>query len=375
MLEKNFKQTKYSLNNSITGRPLTNSFILLAVLISFTTTIQSLGIENSNVWSAIQAIFFLCIVLYDLIKYDLVIRYDYIFCVVTLLLIAAINRAPYMISLTMMLTLILMVELYGDNIDYRKVLKTYAVSSIFLFVLVIMAYFFFDFNIAKDVTMWRINKIIDRSSLGFNQPNVANMKWFAIMVSLMGIYNRRILHFLFLFLTLLVYHFTLSRTSTIIIVFALIGVLLLGKKQNNIVPKFAKYIISIIPIILSLISLSFILSSKYSVELNALLSGRLTLYSDFYNMYGIHFLSTPQLEDAMFDNGYLQALLSKGILFCVALLLIYVKLGIFPKKMTYKMEMLYLTILFLGITETALQHFDLFFPLVMLFGKYNYNDC
>ena len=76
MLEKNFKQTKYSLNNSITGRPLTNSFILLAVLISFTTTIQSLGIENSNVWSAIQAIFFLCIVLYDLIKYDLVIRYD-----------------------------------------------------------------------------------------------------------------------------------------------------------------------------------------------------------------------------------------------------------------------------------------------------------
>jgi len=223
--------------------------------------------------------------------------------------------------------------------------------------------------------MWRINKIIDRSSLGFNQPNVANMKWFAIMVSLMGIYNRRILHFLFLFLTLLVYHFTLSRTSTIIIVFALIGVLLLGKKQNNIVPKFAKYIISIIPIILSLISLSFILSSKYSVELNALLSGRLTLYSDFYNMYGIHFLSTPQLEDAMFDNGYLQALLSKGILFCVALLLIYVKLGIFPKKMTYKMEMLYLTILFLGITETALQHFDLFFPLVMLFGKYNYNDC
>lgn len=357
-----------------TSKSLTGSFVLISVLISITTTAQSIGVGSSNLWNAIQAVILLIIILYDLIVYDLAIKYDYVIYLLLVLMVAGINRAAYMISLTMMLVLIMMVEMHGSKIDFNSVLKTYAITSIVFFGVVVLGYLILGFNSSKDISMWRIDRIINRSSLGFNQPNVADMNWLAIVITMVGVFRKRLVQVVLVLFTLLIYYFTLSRTSTIILVFTLLCLILLGKKQDKFVPCFFRKLLALGPIVLFLVSLSFIITHNYSDTLNSLLSGRLALYRNFYATYGIHFLSTPQLENAMFDNSYLQALLSKGIFFCSALLVIYVKLALFSKRMTWKSCLLYLTIILLGITETALQHFDLFFPLVMLIGKYDYYE-
>ncbi|WP_257614490.1 hypothetical protein [Oenococcus oeni] len=129
-------------------------------------------------------------------------------------------------------------------------------------------------------------------------------------------------------------------------------------------------IVSLTPIFLMGISL-YVLLHPYSDQLNTILSGRLVLYQEYYQTYGIHFLRTEALENAMFDSGYLQSLLSKGIFFSTQLMLILTWMGWHVKRMSWKSAILLLSYFALGFTETALQHFELFFPLIIILANDN----
>ncbi|SYW09691.1 polysaccharide polymerase [Oenococcus oeni] len=343
---------------------MTRAFSILAVVLSISGLLSGLGTISSNLLNLIQATAVFLVYLYVCYfkNLDLV---DLAFILLSFL-IAALNRAPYMVSVSMML-MIMAMAYKNDGLDYRKILSVYVKSCILVFSVIVCAYYVFNFN-NHDVTMWRIDKLIYRKSIGFDHPNVAMMEFLGIIYGFLGLLKtkKRKRHLLLLILlSYLIYTQTVSRTSTILILAALVFIFLLGRKVDQPMPVWLSKAISLAPLGLMVISL-YVLFHSYSDQLNTLLSGRLALYQQYYQEYGIHFLKTPELENAMFDSGYLQSLLSKGGLFSLQLMLVLTYMGWHAKKMTWKAGILLLSFFVLGFTETALQHFELFFPIVLI---------
>ncbi|MDG2545418.1 MULTISPECIES: hypothetical protein [Lactiplantibacillus] len=80
-------------------------------------------------------------------------------------------------------------------------------------------------------------------------------------------------------------------------------------------------------------------------------------------------MSTPELENAMFDNGYLQSLLAKGVIFTIQLLFILTSMGWKINQLRIKDMLLFSMYIVIGFTETALQHFELFLPIAILLAE------
>lgn len=351
------------------GMMATKIFVFIAITISVTAILSGLNLIPGNISATIQVLLTmppLILLLYLNDRFSV----SFILTFVMSVLICIVNEAPYMVSATMMITFIYVLNTI-PNINYQKILKWLTLTMFILFVSFVFINLVTGWG-SNNYEMWRINGYIYRKSLGFSQPNITMMLWLSCILSLYSLDMKmeRLTSIFIGVTTYIIYTQTQSRTSTYIIVFACFISILIGNHIYDRLGKTVSKLISLLPILALLISI-YALFHSYSLGLDSILSGRLSLYQQFYSTYGIHFLKTPQLENAMFDNGYLQALLAKGIIFTVQLLCILILIGWKVTQMRIKDMLLFGMYIAIGFTETALQHFELFLPVVILMAQSN----
>ncbi len=364
-LGSNHKYSNY-FNNS-----LTNDLNFLAVIIAITTIIKNLGFSflPSNITNGIEALAFLFV--YFIYILNKGINLFYLSCILISILILLINKAPEMISITMTIVFIAIINAEKD-IDYNKILKTFTFISLILFILIILAYYTFNFN-NNDAITARNGIHVARKSIGFFFPNEAMMQYLSIIYGLLGILNssnHRIFYLFLALITWLIYTQTKSRTSYIIILFVLILLFLLGNIADKILPNFLGKIVTLMPILFLILSL-YVLFAPYNKNLDSLLANRLKLYVQYYHEGGIHLLANEQLNrHSIIDNYYLEALIAKGIVFTIEMITVFTAwLNHYSRKITWKAAILIFSFFALGFTEVALQHFDMFFVLALILAK------
>ncbi|MDF7639823.1 polysaccharide polymerase [Lactobacillus sp. ESL0791] len=346
----------------------TKLIIIMSVAVSVVTILSGTGLISNSLASAVQAIVSM-LLLGTILFLNNKFSHSFLFLFLVSIFICLINGAIYMISGTLMITLIYVLNT-SVNIDYNKILKYLAAVSGITFGIVVLANLLTGWG-ANNFEMWRVNGYVFRKSLGFIHPNVAMLLWLAVVLAFCSIEKskfERVSNLFVAALTYIIYTQTQSRTSTYIILLYCITAFVLGNKIYIRVNRTVSKLVCLIPVAIFAASLST-LFHPYSSSLDSILSGRLALYQQFYSVYGIHFLKTPQLEAAMFDNGYLQALLAKGIIFTIQLLYILIMMGWKIKKMRIKDILIFTMYVLSGFTETSLQHFELFIPVAILLAS------
>lgn len=361
MIQKNYKpEVKITLNESM---PMYYLVAFMVFSIAFLATFSAIGRVSSNLLQSGQAVVILgTYVIFCFYKNKIRVKSLILIILNTTLLI--VNLAPYMVSLSM-LVMLYDIGSCCSNDELKKLLKVFFLTSLVLFISVSTLYFIFNFN-NHDVTMWRIDKLIYRKSLGFIHPNMTSIIWVSIFFSCIGVMQKKHTRIKMAWLILvsgIIFGETQSRTSLYVILIVGGAIFALGNKTYIVVKRRVGLISLMVPAILICGSI-VILFSPIDPTLNNILSGRVALYQSFYVEYGIHFFKTKELESAMFDNGYLQALLAKGILFFTEQLIIF--FYIFYSRNSFNLKQLLLIIGFfsIGFTETALQHFELVLPVL-----------
>lgn len=282
----------------------------------------------------------------------------------------AINLEFNLSAIVIVIFLFLMVDKF-DYDQIRKLTKIVFITSLSSFVMVVVLYYVFGFNQQQDVSMWRIDKVIDRNSLGFFHPNTATMVWASIVFLVPIVFKEklRFASFLFLILSIYIYTNTFSRTSSFVIIIYLLFNLLFGNKIFN-ETRISPNLIKFIPIILSMISILIIFLPTNQL-LNQILSGRIVLYKQFYNMNGgIHLLGNSLLENQMFDNSYLQSILAKGVLFFLVQMIIYYRILKNKRIYNYIQLLFVLCYFFMAYTETILFKIELIISWILIFNYY-----
>ncbi|MFV0557790.1 MAG: hypothetical protein ACK5MW_04030 [Enterococcus sp.] len=247
-----------------------------------------------------------------------------------------------------------------------------------IFAIIVLLYLLIGFNQRADIEMWRIDELISRKALGFVHPNVCMLSYLAIclfyLVYLFFTYkekpkrNRQLLLVLLLVgSTIWLYQQTLSRTTAIIVIIGMISYLIRGQKimKDNV---FLYRVMSCFPIILFILSL-FVLWLPINDVVDELLSGRVTLYKSFFQNSGFTLLGNSQLETAMFDNSYLQMILTKGIVYSVFFLInMYIILSR-GKNKSELLSILLMMVLAIGFTETVFSKLELWIPILFLLNS------
>lgn len=346
--------------------------VLLSILIVLIPSMASIRLFSSEMSNMLIGIFVFIIYMFSVFQ-DNEIKYYELILLLYSSLPMVLNRTLNMSSLPIIIMLFFLLEREQDT---EKYLKVYFITSTLIFLVIFLANLVFDFNSNYDVDMWRIDKIIYRKSLGFSHPNVAMMTFMTIVFSYMGLLKkiglrRKIITLIFV--TYMCFFWTQSRTSAYAIFGILLIALLLGEKVFDKLPNIYRPIISIFPIILTALSLVVLFLPRNST-LNRLFSGRQDLYQTFYNnIGGIKFLSSPILETAMFDNGYLHALLAKGTIFTYILLSIYTFiLNRYSSRISILQSLVVIAFFLIAFTETSLFRFEIFYPVILLLNKKNY---
>ncbi|MCD5507263.1 polysaccharide polymerase [Lactobacillus delbrueckii subsp. lactis] len=350
------------------GSEATKTFTLVSITIYIMAILSGANIISNSFSAAIQALSIIPILILTLVV-QRQISITFIFAVIVSIAICIINESVYMLSGTMMIVFIYTLNSIPD-IDYQKMLKWIAFTSMTTFGMVVGINLLTGWG-SNNYEMWRGDGFIFRKSLGFSHPNVTMLLWVSIVLTICSIYKKseRLLTIFVGVSTYFIYSQTQSRTSTYVIMLYCFSILIIGKHVYDRVGKtLSKLLCILLPILFFLISL-YSLLHPYSEWLDALLSGRLSLYQQFYDTYGIHLLNTPELENAMFDNGYLQSLLAKGVIFTIQLLFILTSIGWKVDRMRIKDILLFGMYISIAFTETVLQHFELFLPIAITFAE------
>lgn len=353
--------------NKNIGVIATKVFIFTAITISIMAILNGANIISNNIASIIQVLSIVPILIL-VVNSNNRFSITFVFALVISIMICIINGAIYMISGTIMIVFIYALNNIPD-INYQKILKWLTFISAIMFGIVLITNLLTGWG-SNNYEMWRVNGFIFRKSLGFSQPNITMLLWLSIILTSCSL-NIRMERLVTIFIglsTYIIYTQTQSRTSTYVIMLYCFVSLLMGKHVYDRGGKTISKCVCVFPIIIFFMSL-YMLLHPYSLWADSVLSGRLNLYQQFYATYGIHFLRTVELENAMFDNGYLQSLLAKGIIFTTQLLCILVSMGWKINQMRIKDMLLFGMYTAVGFTETALQHFELFLPIAILLAE------
>ncbi|WP_195918918.1 hypothetical protein [Lactococcus lactis] len=277
-----------------------------------------------------------------------------------------LNRDPSNFSLGLMWILYFMLS--KSEIDLKKVMKTFFVTSSVCFILTIVLYLIMSLNKSSDMIMWRGDAFINRMSLGFIQPNFAMMSFLGIAIALLYLSTerQRITIIFIAIVTFIIFYFTQSRTSGYILFFILSILFVSSKKTKKQVSNFEKRSITVLPLLLLIISYS-LLKLPINQYLNSLLSGRLSLYQEIYSTFGIHLIGNNDVKNTMLDTAYLQSLLAKGILFTLFLFVTFFFIFFLKRKTQTRLQNLVIMMYFLiGFTETSFFRFVILFPALIV---------
>ena len=273
-----------------------------------------------------------------------------------------LNRNASNFSLGLMWILYFMLS--KSEIDLKKVMKTFFVTSSVCFILTILLYLIMSLNKSSDMIMWRGDAFINRMSLGFIQPNFAMISFLGVALLYLSTERQRITIIFIAILTFIIFYFTQSRTSGYILLFILSILFVSSKKTKKQVSNFEKRSITVLPLILLIISYS-LLKLPINQHLNNLLSGRLSLYQEIYSTFGIHLIGNNDVKNTMLDSAYLQSLLAKGILFTLFLFVTF--LFFLKRKTQTRLQSLVIMMYFLiAFTETSFFRFVILFPVLMV---------
>lgn len=363
------------MRNGLVGRQekldqaLNSDLLFLAFFLSAVAMISDLGLipNSSTVFQFLEALVFLSLYFFYILNRG-ISRLVLVFIGISLLILA-VNRSPEMISSTMMITFIYIV-FTEKNINYRQLLKAFTYTSLVIFILAVAAYYLLNFN-NHDLTTWRNNEHVFRKAIGFVHPNIAMVDYLSIVYGLIALLKKANHRIFYLFLELvsyLIYTQTVSRTSYYVIFVALALLFILGGVADKRLPVFLGRIITLLPLLLLFLSL-YVLLVPYNKNLDALLSQRMLLYQRYYKMGGgLHLLRNVLLDNnSLIDNSYVQALITKGIVFTIQMVVIFMTwLNHYAKNMTYKGAILTGSFFCVAFTETSLQRFNLFFLMILV---------
>lgn len=264
--------------------------------------------------------------------------------------IIIINKDPSMASLI----LIWIIYDISNNaeIDIQGVAKSFLITGSIGYVMTLCAYFTIGLNKHADLHMWRINHMISRASLGFQQPNTSMLYALALVMSALIAYKASLSKaIIILSITSTLYIFNQSRTSFLLIILIVVLDLL------NITWPFPRILFTI----LTFVSYALVFL-PINNDLDQLLSGRITLYHQYFNSLGVHLLNNPLSENTMLDSSYIQMILSKGLIFTVFFI---ISLFIILKSKSKLGKTLALAYILSAFTETTFLHFELLFQVLL----------
>lgn len=277
-----------------------------------------------------------------------------IFCV-------GVTQRPNLI----VIAILLIFMIYFNNINTRGLLTTYCITVSFFMIVLILDYYLFKDHQSTDIVMWRVDHLITRKTLGFSHPNQFMIAWMGLCIAfLFRIKHHYLINgVIILGLNAVFYSLTASRTEFLLVCVAVVAVILLKKWLDKPLLPVAKFLLAVMPLILLAVSFLIIRLSQNSI-LDNYLSGRPTLYKQFYDSTGISLFGSAELEDAMLDNSYLQLLLSKGLIISIMYVMIMFR---FIKNNYVDLRFAILLMVFYtsGVTETLLFKFEIFLPFIL----------
>lgn len=338
---------------------VTIPLIFFIVFAYYLPPLIGISVDGSNLIVVIVSCLSVSIAL---ISKQLFFKKSEILLILTQFVIAILALKVNMISLSIIVILNIFFTYQNDN----KNLKYFTETSLLLFLVIVGSHFVFGFNNQFDTSIWRIDSVVNRSSIGFQQPNQAMISWFGVFLGFILNVNfrKKIAYFLIFLSTCMVYLQTKSRTGFIILIIILFFMFIFKSKLNNEVPVLLKYLLVLLPIVLFCVSIWLVTQSN-NLRLNSLLSGRPALYKQFFDSIGITVWGNSSIEDQMLDNSYLSILLGKGIIFTIFYLITLIYLIFSTKKLSFK-NFIVLSLFFVyGVTETLLFRFDLLLPIIM----------
>lgn len=270
--------------------------------------------------------------------------------------IIIINKDPSMASLILIW---IIYDIFNNaEIDIQDVAKSFLITGSIGYVITLCAYFTIGLNKHADLHMWRINHMVSRASLGFQQPNTSMLYALALVMSALIAYKSSVSKaIIILSITSILYIFNQSRTSFLLIILIVILDLL------NITWPFTRILFTI----LTVVSYSLVFL-PINNDLDQLLSGRITLYHQYFNSLGVHLLNNPLSDNTMLDSSYIQMILSKGLIFTVFFI---ISLFLILKSKSKLGKTLALAYILSAFTETTILHFELLFPVMLACLSYS----
>lgn len=258
-------------------------------------------------------------------------------------------------------------EYYKYNRN-RNVVTYYVKNNLFLFSIVVFLYFTVNFNSHINYGMWRIDGMIFREGIGFSHPNQAMLIWLGCALGILSFANQKgaIKTFLAVTIpTIAVFHYTQSRTATLVIIALCFLVLIFNKTLNKPLTKLESIAISLYPTILSVFSIALVYL-PYRPEIDAIFSGRIKLYKEFYYRSDLSLFGDSALESAMIDNSYIHGILTKGVLFFLVYLFIFFILLRSNKYMTRNDAIVIIGFFTVGLAKTMLFRLDLLILVILV---------
>lgn len=343
-----------------------NLVVYIIVILSYLGTVFY---QKSALINAVLVLSVIGLISIWLIKSKRRISYNKIIIIYISMILIVLTQKFNLISIPL-IVLIIVLAGFNNNIN----IKVYLKISILCFVFVLIMYFIFGVNKSCDTSIWRSssNTIEYRYALGFNHANQAMFKWLCIALGFLALSTQKNIFKISSIIgaiTFIIYYFTVSRTSVVVIFLVVLSMIIFRKSlSKNISLKF-KRMLALTPILFTGVSFLSILLSNFEY-LNNLFSGRFVLYKYYLNIAGINLLGNNFIENnAMLDNSYLHMMLSKGLIFSLCYMILIYSMITKSKNITRGRAIIILGYFITGLVETILFKFDLIILIIILLFK------
>lgn len=298
------------------------------------------------------------------------------------LLILLIAYISFKHSNSNFLTPVLIFIAFSKDIKCEDVVKTIFMALIFSVIPVILLSFL---GIIDNTIIYKSHSGEIAYSLGFYHPNTTGAIIFEIVMLYLYLnYNKINLKKILLIMCIVIfsYYYTKSRTSALLIAFALMSLTIYKYLKKTISEKNAINLFSSITkyVFITITSVCLIISMTFEVSKVAnLFTGRLGQMIYYYKYYGLtlwgqkllgYLNNIDQLIKTklyILDNGYMYLLLGFGIVMFTLFILYELKMITFAKKnMNFMLLIILLSYIIYGFSETVLIRWNYNFSLFLI---------
>ncbi len=270
-------------------------------------------------------------------------------------IIVAVTQRPNLFAVF----LIPLVAFILNWTDLSIVTRRFLTISLVIYTVIILLYYTIGFGNDSDYISWRSysEEFVYRKALGFSHPNRAMMYWEAIAVPLLmfsSIKWRIKLLPLVIAISVFLYTETDSRTSFVLIMICVVFVVIGNKRIEQPVSKTVRGWVCVTPAVFALFAFALPAFAD-NAKVNAMLSGRPTIYLNLLNDYSILApFGTKAVENGIVDNGFIQLFLAKGATLAILYITLLMRLLTMAPKMSFRTVAILGLFLVLALFETTL---------------------